>query len=349
MNLPGLTGLRGWAALAVVLYHAAFEFGPHHGGDVFPGIRFLWFGVDVFFILSGFLLTATYRDQPYTRYLVSRFLRIAPAYYASIPFTILLMQVVVPPAFFEISLFAHFTFSQNITPHTLASFNVLYWTLAVEWQLYILIPLVVLAMKRPKTAIIGALLVTLASRFWGFEWMPWWSMFLLPAYLFHFALGAGLATWSSWQTWTPRTARIVFYGSLAASFVWLTLTQPSGFFEQANHGQIPHTYIRPVLAALLVGTVAGAANLPEAHSKASQFLGTISYSLYLTHVPIMLLFRRIDLFQYGLVPYTAIAVTASILVGWVFYCAIEAPSLRFRSWLLARKRGNFRASAMEVK
>ncbi len=96
-HMPGLDGLRGYAALLIVVYHYTSWVWASHFGDPMPeGIKSVialrqygWLGVDVFFVLSGFLITGILiktRDHPrYFRYFYARrALRIFPLYYLAL-------------------------------------------------------------------------------------------------------------------------------------------------------------------------------------------------------------------------------------------------------------------------
>lgn len=102
--MPGLDGLRGYAALLIVVYHYTSHQWAAHFGDPWPdGIKnvitmrlYGWLGVDVFFVLSGFLITGILiktRDHPhYFKYFYARrALRIFPLYYLALVLALLVV------------------------------------------------------------------------------------------------------------------------------------------------------------------------------------------------------------------------------------------------------------------
>lgn len=151
---PGIEALRGIAALTVVMHHSwSLSNQPH-----FPGYwaveGFGTFGVNLFFLLSGFLLADTFwqkRPASIRVYAVRRFFRIAPAYYVNV---VLLFLFFAPMgALFSrqgvLQSLANGTFTHYLFPDTSSSFNVngALWTLTIEILLYAFLPLMALAFR----------------------------------------------------------------------------------------------------------------------------------------------------------------------------------------------------------
>src|SRR6184192_4392934 len=153
---PGLDLLRALAIIVVVIYHAAL-FGFKLPGRV---DRFGWIGVDLFFVLSGYLiggqlLAPLARDQRMNlgRFFARRALRIMPAYFVVLAIYFLL------PSWREYSemsqpLWKFLLSVQNIALHGGTAFSHA-WSLAVEDQFYLALPFLLLFLyRRPRTAII---------------------------------------------------------------------------------------------------------------------------------------------------------------------------------------------------
>ena len=173
-HYPALDGIRGVAILLVVIYH--------NFGFINKYFFLGWLGVDLFFVLSGFLITdillSTVGSPNYLRnFYIRRVLRIFPLYFLMLIVFLLLLPLF--PYFktqfnyYTENQFWLWTYFQNwlfiIKPA--ASSNILhhFWSLAVEEQFYLLWPLVILLIKKPTylLAFISFLLVcTLGLRLW---------------------------------------------------------------------------------------------------------------------------------------------------------------------------------------
>ena len=182
--LPALDGLRGLAILLVMGCHFFFKFGIFKGG---------WIGVDLFFVLSGYLITSKFIGQPVSFNLAklfyrNRILRILPLYFAFIIFFIgiwyLLPEVKkallnIPP----VRLFwpQHFILLQNWMyvsgPTDGQMYNPLMhlWSIAIEDQFYLLFPLIILFITKVKhklTLIIGVIILVALLRSFDFYLHP---------------------------------------------------------------------------------------------------------------------------------------------------------------------------------
>lgn len=154
-TMPALTGLRGVAAIWVVVFHL---FWP--GAD--PVTRAGYLGVDIFFILSGFVLSHVYVRREdlltrsgYLRFLLTRLARIYPLHLATLIF--LLFVVAALPGFAQYSrpgsfgltaFIANVFLVQNWGRHPVLGWNRPTWSLSAEWFAYLLFPIFVLVLRR---------------------------------------------------------------------------------------------------------------------------------------------------------------------------------------------------------
>ncbi len=170
-RMPALDGLRGIAIL-LVLAHGFDVIQTSHGPGraVDLALDLGWIGVQLFFVLSGFLITGILLDTRrapgyYKHFLIRRVLRIFPLYYAVliVAFVIAPHVVHVPPGHgdHQIWLWTYLTNfaepfgrGEPVFPH--------FWSLAVEEQFYILWPVVVYLVARRGTIAVGAVLVVVA-------------------------------------------------------------------------------------------------------------------------------------------------------------------------------------------
>jgi peptidoglycan/LPS O-acetylase OafA/YrhL len=160
-RVPTLDGLRGIAILLVILIHSWVikpASGLDHAMTFFVGLG--WAGVDLFFVLSGFLITGILLDAKggrhyFRSFYLRRVLRIFPLYYAFIAFHFIVVAVLphrlarpfaLPVPGQELS-YVFFLSNFSTAPHTPASLRVL-WSLAVEEQFYVAWPFLVWLLSR---------------------------------------------------------------------------------------------------------------------------------------------------------------------------------------------------------
>jgi peptidoglycan/LPS O-acetylase OafA/YrhL len=151
-RIPALDGLRGIAILLVLLWHAGFNGSfPGIWSSVFALGRLTWSGVDLFFVLSGFLIGGILLDaRDSTRYFrtfyLRRAFRILPLY-GVITGLYVFRRLLSPSASVIIPLISYPTFTQNFWMAYFATWGgtvmTVTWSLAVEEQFYLTIPLLV--------------------------------------------------------------------------------------------------------------------------------------------------------------------------------------------------------------
>ena len=323
--MPGIEVLRGLAAATVVVFHLWVLTKP----TAFPGywlvLGFGLWAVDLFFLLSGFLLVQYFwraGKRPSLRaYYIRRVFRIAPAYYVSLALLFLFFadRHLLYSRTGLHQVLANVTLTQWIFPSTASSLNVngVYWTLSIEMMLYAILPVLAITIgRRPVvaglvffTAGVGyRLLVALdghALQSWIFGKVPAGTdqslmrLFILrqfPGILPLFVIGM-LLRW--WVTYTPRgraAARPVRFLSpellallLVPSLVLLL------WIERASdyHHWIWFTGFDVALAVAAAPALIYASR-PVRDSlrwplRGVAWLGERSYSVYLWHFPIILL------------------------------------------------------------
>src|SRR6202163_4774005 len=207
---PGLDLLRALAIIVVVIYHAAL-FGFRLPGRVH---RFGWIGVDLFFVLSGYLiggqlLAPLARDQRINlgRFFARRALRILPAYLVVLAIYFLLPSWREYP---EMSPLWKFLISvQNIGLHGGTAFSHA-WSLAVEDQFYLVLPFLLIFINRsPRSALIIPCVIV-----FGGILLRTFLAFQNPAEISGVSY-RGFQTWIYYPTWT-RLDPLVFGVALAA-------------------------------------------------------------------------------------------------------------------------------------
>ncbi|MCF5655330.1 acyltransferase family protein, partial [Pseudomonas poae] len=289
-----IDGLRAIAVLAVVLFH----FGV-------PGVTGGFVGVDVFFVISGFLITSIiWRERQagrfsFVEFWARRARRILPALFVMIVATLVAgWFLLAPKDYEELGRAAHyqviftsnllfarqhgyFEAASDIKPllHT--------WSLAVEEQFYILFPLLLTLLssrlKHWRLALFGVLLVSFGMSVWAVEHEPQKAFFLLHLRAWELLAGAMLAVMPAreWRA-SPALAQCV---SLAA--MGLILIAVFGF---DSHTAFPGaTALLPVLGVVGLIWANGQQYTWVGRLLSSRLmvgLGLISYSWYLWHWPV---------------------------------------------------------------
>lgn len=320
-RLSALEGLRAVAVLAVVVTHAGFLSGAT-GRSVFPGlIARMDFGVAIFFVLSGFLLYLPHARHslsagpiPSVRdYAVRRFARIYPALLLCLAGTYALLDVArsAPPS----SWVAHLTLVQVLSPSwQIGPLNHL-WSLCTEVAFYIALPLLarVLVMGRPATR--TAMVRRQVVRLFGFVALAWLFRVLvgsgavaslsalswLPAHLDWFAAGMLLSVLRTahlqlgWGTAVvvPLRDAPVATRVLGLLLLWLATTSLAGPYDlrpaTVSEDLLKHlSYLFAATALVAPAAVDAGDQLSRGLStRAATWLGTISYGVFLWHLPIM--------------------------------------------------------------
>jgi peptidoglycan/LPS O-acetylase OafA/YrhL len=237
-RFPLMDSLRAIAALAIVGYHVAPLAGAFDSSFFTAATAQLSTGVALFFVISGFLLYRPFviahaagERLPSVRvYAWRRFLRIAPAYWAALTVTGLLLA---PEVFDRPFLF--YGFAQVYSPGAAFDGIPVAWTLCIEVSFYAFLPLFALLLRGVAGRIGGSVwrieawaLVALFA--FGFGWRSLalaaegqflnTSLNTLPAYLDWFAVGMGLALLSAWTGATEAKSSFVSFVERAPGACW---------------------------------------------------------------------------------------------------------------------------------
>lgn len=325
-------GLRAWAVTAVVLYHFGI-----------PGFRGGFIGVDVFFVISGFLMTGIVvkglerGSFSVLDFYLARARRIAPALLVLCAVLLGLgWFVLLPPDYRLLSTHSTYavTFLSNVEFWLEAGyFDVAShekwllhtWSLSVEWQFYLLLPLAMSAIWRVRPgrsvqiwAVAIGLASSLAASIWITKTQPSAAFYLLHTRAWEMLAGAlvflflSKATLSTGQRgWSERVGLLLI---VIAIVVFDKNTVWPGWRA-----------VVPVAATVLV-LMAGR-DSRWTGSALAQWLGDRSYSLYLWHWPVYVALVYVDLKSDPLAIALALVLTAAL--GHLSYVWVENPSRRF--------------------
>lgn len=333
-----IDGLRAIAVVPVILFHAGFEI--FSGGFV---------GVDVFFVISGYLITTIIINEmdegkfSLLNFYERRARRILPAMFfvvlCCLPFAWFLLMPSDMKDFSQ-SLVAVATFSSNILFwresgyfDTAAELKPLLhtWSLAVEEQFYILFPLFLMAAWRfGKRAIvwtlIAAFVISLAMAQWGAYNKPAATFYLLPTRAWELLIGSFAAFYLQ-----KRSVPAPLWVNNVLSAVGLAAIL-FGVFAFDDATPFPSVYaLAPTVGTVLIilFAVRGTAIQALLSLKAFVSVGLISYSLYLWHQPVFAFWRHYNVFEPTNLQ-MALLSTLCLPLAYLTYRAIETP-LRQRS------------------
>jgi peptidoglycan/LPS O-acetylase OafA/YrhL len=331
-----IDGLRGIAACCVMVFHfiASGSFGPIFQQQL-PGLfsvaRFGYLGVDIFFVLSGFVIAFSVRNQLITgrflrNFIIRRSLRLDPPYLVTIALTLLLLW------FYNSGLHQHFTPMPTLG-QTLA--NVFYltgilkiqpmlpvfWTLCLEVQFYLLF-----------------VLALWAGRLTSHRQLNWISLSLLAV--------MGIASIAVTGGWLPRSNGWFINDwnlFLLGSILWWTIDRQisswwliayAGLLTFASFRTYSYSGFTGLMTMSAIAIAASTGRLSSAlGNRPLQFLGKISYSLYLLHPLIGPQFDGYITWHHrhsltASILGVCFSISVSIAAAWLMHRYVEVPGIR---------------------
>ncbi|WP_305764082.1 acyltransferase [Corynebacterium sp. HMSC076D02] len=344
-HISELDGMRGCAALGIVVTHVSFQTGTGWG----IAERFDYF-VSVFFALSAFLLWRRRALHSPRDYAWSRVGRLALAYLVCV----VLVFALLPDAHSATAtqLFSNLTGTQIYVVDGLAPGLTQLWSLCVEFAFYLVLPLLAAVMRGwSRRRRVWAIAVA-AVLSWGWGFVPFVadyakgdvnSQIWPPAYASWFAVGMLLAEAETvrgqFPGWLKRALRMRWaWWLVACGCLWLASREWFGPRGLAHPE--PGEFARRIMvgAVFAVCVMAPVALAPRKSSLLSsqwgQALGRWSYSLFLWHVAVLSVvfpLLGVPLFSGKVVDFCvafAVTVAGSLLVSAVSYAVVEEPGRR---------------------
>ncbi len=354
---PEIQALRALAVLTVVLYHVWPESMP--GGFV---------GVDVFFAISGYLITAHLLREVETTgalalwgFWARRARRLLPAALLTLFVCAVGTLLFVPQVYWQqflTEIGASTAYFQNwqlasdavdyLAADNRASPAQHFWSLSAEEQFYLAWPLLIalgawLSPRRWTILLVLGLVTGLSLAYSITETAanPQAAYFITPTRAWEFGAG-GLLAGLGMRAWTlPDGVRAALSWAGLAAIMYAAITYSTQTAFPGSAALIP---IAGTLAVILAGTPrARWSPSPLLRFKPGQFLGDISYSVYLWHWP-LLVFAPFVFVDPGLDETRVAVIAGTILLGWVTKILVEDP-VRRSAWLSSAPRVTFACSA----
>ena len=329
-----IDGLRALAVVPVILFHAGFEF--FSGGFV---------GVDVFFVISGYLITTILiEDIEHKRFSIVNFYerrarRILPALIFTLISIAFLSWLFLPPpdmrnVFQQLVSNAFFisNFHYNLTwgyfdSWTLPPMFLNSWSIAVEEQFYLIIPLLLaLFQKHTRNLVVVLICLSLASivamNFLG-DTSPKANYYLLPSRFWELSLGALLAYFIRYKAYQVAKIRHILPSWIG---LFLLCALATIFVSYNDAIPYPSNWTIPVVL-----TTAAIILLIEQPSFAGRilsnrfivYIGKLSYPLYLLHFPLIILSKKLFFPRLEQWQISVFSIICSVLLSVFIYHYIE--------------------------
>ena len=364
-KLPGPDHLRTLAISLVFIYHY---------GQLFPHPRWLngfskfgWTGVDLFFVLSGYLIASQLflkivqgKPLSYYRFFIKRFFRIIPAY-----LVVLAIYFCIPYAREWESLaplWKYLSFTQNLNLNLLTQRTFSHaWSLCIEEQFYLALPLTLIALVSLKAIKKGWLLLPVLFVFgfiirsYSYEnlvapfldadqgWLYWYKWIYYPTYcrLDGLLVGVSIAALFSFRPLIKE--RIHKYGNLMLAFSVIILT--GAYFLCLDLESFAATVFGFPLVAIgyglmLMGAVSSSSFLYKINATTTANMATLSYAAYLTHKMVIHI-TQLEVSKAGISVSGSLmfvlCIITSLAGAFLLNRLIEKPFLNLRDKILSRK------------
>jgi peptidoglycan/LPS O-acetylase OafA/YrhL len=333
-----IDGLRAIAVIPVILFHAGFD--NFSGGFV---------GVDVFFVISGYLITTIIlseiekKEFSLVNFYERRARRIIPALFLVILVSTMLSWFWLLPSHMK-------DFSQSLIAVSVFSSNILFWketgywgvenelkpllhtwSLAVEEQYYVLFPLyLMLIWHFGKRWILGSFfiisLASLSISHWAAFNEPNANFFLLPTRAWELAIGAGIAFYFLYRKSAMRSLLSrTLVGELLSWFGLALIVYAVLVFDENT--PFPSLYaLAPTIGTALIIVFSSKETYSGKflRSRALVGVGLISYSAYLWHQPLFVFVRHRSLQEPSSLLFAALSLI-SLILAFISWKYIEAP------------------------
>ncbi|WKL47591.1 acyltransferase [Flavobacterium pectinovorum] len=357
-KLYGLDHLRAFAIILVFFFHyyIVSDGEPEWLPDV---ASFGWTGVDLFFVLSGFLISSQLFLQikkgqliSFKVFFIKRFFRIVPAYLATVGIYFCIPYFREKEALPSIWRFLTFTQNFDLNLKDYGTFSHC-WSLCVEEHFYLFLPIILIFLQTSKLfsksywLLIGLFLFGFAIRFYSFNylylpkigeensWMYWYKFIYYPTYNRLDGLLVGVSIAGIYQFLPNLWTRLSKYGN---QFLVLSLCILTGAYflcEDLLTFKVS-VFGFPLIALgfgfMVVGSISPTSFLYKMNSKITTFIANLSFSIYLTHKGIITTTHKLlKHFEIENNIMLLICLITCVLGAYILHLAIEKPFMKIRN------------------
>jgi peptidoglycan/LPS O-acetylase OafA/YrhL len=324
--------LRGISVLLVVFYHLKI-----------PGFKNGFVGVDVFFVISGYLMAQLYYPDRKFDFFIRRAKRLLPAYLATIFFTILIGFLTLIPSDFKqlldqtkasLFLIPNLYFWSQDSYFTGTQFNPLLnlWSLGVEFQFYLIIPVIASIFVKSKKSFLFICLISIISCFTVLTISPKTSFFLLPLRLWEFLIGYLVFKYK--RKTTPSNNLPLFYMTIIPFSILFFLNLPIDVYGTSIYLGHPGILVTIIVSLTAFMLTLNTPRNPRLWNIVFEKFGDYSYSIYLVHFPIIVLWNhqpflgtKLGIEKINEVPILLLVI---LLSSALMFSCIEVPLRKFR-------------------
>jgi peptidoglycan/LPS O-acetylase OafA/YrhL len=342
-QILGLDVVRFFAASSVALFHLAYsgwaQPRPAHFALV-AGLppwgsffSFGWIGVEIFFVLSGFVIAYSAEDATPFEFALSRISRLVPALWAAAPITLAIwIALGVPsnPLVPLVKSLLFFPFGPLLNP--------VYWTLGIEVAFYTLIFLLLCGRNFRRLEWVATALALMGAAFWALmatglisDHFPRFTQLLLFAQGSYFALG--ITIWAIYRRGISLRRIAVCFLCVAAAYPEIRATtalNARGVALSDLQTQVPFLVWLAAVAAIALSVAYNGKlwTVFGRHNRLIRFLGLLTYPLYLIHGPVggaVLVLGQAA----GLSPWLSVPLGLGAgIVAALFICVVAEPLIR---------------------
>lgn len=355
-----LTGLRGFAALWVFMFHVR-RYDSHIPIKIFQfnitdAFGMGWIGVHIFFVLSGFLLSIPFikwinNEKPYPQlksYYKRRLLRVFPAYYTQLLILIILSYTIGYGTKLDITEFVlHLFMLFRVEPWFINPMADFWWTLPTELSFYLTLPIIAVVFKKYGffTILLSAIVATVLFRYAIFQSIGDQEASMVikkverfPGHITLFVFGM-LAAYI-YQI-KPMISQKASSFLLLVGLIWvyfciqwiLDVAVIKGLYYKGHYSYFIWNSINAIGLAFIIYSCAAKNWLTEIifSNRVVVFLGIISYSIYLWHLPVIRLTKQYiypNLQENIAITLMVTCIPIIIVVAALSYKLVEAPCIK---------------------